>query len=179
MIGENPELNTETFTFDAFLKYRKSQVSAFALELRYVAALIAAVTLILNATNWDDDEENNILTRYLYRLAVRTKLEMTFWFDPQSVTDIIKSPIPAWRLVTDFQQALTNFWGETAEAVGLVPENNRDQTPYLYYTFKKMPFGNQVGSLVGFFPTHKGESSTVTKILEASRIFEEVPGYKK
>lgn len=165
MLLENPELDRNTFTFEGFVEFRKNQIRAAATEVRYVMMTYGIFMLIAQATDWDDDDNTNILTRYIYQLAQRSNLELTFWFSPQSVTDILKSPLPVIRLVTDTQKAINNFFQEGAEAVGLLPVNRRDKTPMFYYTMKRLPVLNQILNLTGYFPSYNGKEGTLSKIV--------------
>lgn len=165
-LNEHPELDKDVFTPEAFKEFRQRQIRSAATEVRYYAMSIALIALIKNATDWDEEDNNNVLTSLLYRLALRTNLELSFWFDPQSVTDIIKSPIPLWRLITDTQKITKNFFQEESESIGLIPVNKRDKTPMGYYTMKRLPILNQILSIIGYFPGYTEEESTISRIFE-------------
>ena len=104
------------------------------------------------------------------------RLKISFFFDTQSVTDIVKSPIMVWNILTDFGKVLDNGIIESLKAVGGIPYNARDKTHFFYYTFKNIPVINQILSFNGFFPVHKEPRGPLVQFLEASDFFMGVEG---
>lgn len=170
IVAENPEIDTKIFTYEAFMKFKHMQLRAAATELRYLTMATMLFTMIRMMTNWDDEEDNNILTRTLYQIARRTRLELSFWYSPQSVGDIIRSPVPMWKLVNQFGKAWKNFLIEGSELAGISSPNNRDRTPFGYFLLKNTPYINQALKLAGYFPSYKEEKSAIEKIIGENNI---------
>lgn len=158
LLEANPELDPKIFTLEKFIEFRSKQFRAMATELRYLMGLSWLLLGAMSALGWDDEDEN-LLTYNMYKLARRASLELSFFFSIDSVNEIVSSPLPVMKLLTDFQSMAGNFMVESAELIGLSPENRRDRTPFGYYTLKTLPGINQVLSMGAYFNQNQSKST--------------------
>lgn len=153
---ENPGLE---ITLEEFIELRKSKLQGTAAELRIYMLMGLAVSL-LAYLGFDDDDENNVLVRNLYKAWERSFLEVSFFFDPDSVTSIVSSPLPLWRLTND----VSTLWKNTAdESLDLLfgEDSARDRSPKLHYLSKQIPILNQILEIMGYYDKNNVKSKGV------------------
>ena len=153
---ENPGLE---ITLEEFIELRKSKLQGTAAELR-IYMLMGLSLSLLAYLGFDDDDENNVLVRNLYKAWERSFLEVSFFFDPDSVTSIISSPLPLWRLTND----VSTLWKNTAdESLDLLfgEDSARDKSPKLHYLSKQIPILNQILEIMGYYDRNNVKSKGV------------------
>lgn len=101
-------------------------------------------------------------------------MELNFFWSPGTAMDIIRQPVAMVSIVKDLYKAIGNFYEEGVESIGLVKENQRDRSPYFYYTAKQVPVLNQILMLAMVFPRYKDNDNTIVKLLEEWGIFENI-----
>lgn len=162
----NPHLR-DRFTKEDFMQLMEDKMRGAIIEARTAAAL-GALTLFLSAgLDWDDPDENNIITRNMFLMLKRTSLELSFTYDPSSVVELAKFPFPVMSLIKNIQQIIDNTTDETRDL--LLGENSkRDSTPLLYYTSKQIPLLNQIMNVAGLFnpSIYETEESVTEQIIE-------------
>ena len=148
----NPERLEELYT--DFIDMKRSNIKAFASELRTVILFLTAIMFI--GGDWDDDGKADYREtwagRTLYRLLNRTYLEIGYYADMGEWQSVITAPMPIVRLSVDIYRLIANTKDEFRDE--LLGENApNDPTPWLYYGSDFIfPGANQVG---GFFEVFK------------------------
>lgn len=158
----DPDLDQDE-ALDRFVELRKRQLKAFLTEAQIVFGFLLLVSA-LKSLDWDDEEEVGLLANMSYKMLKRSYLELSFFLSPNSVDQIIKSPVALWSLARQMGRMVSNANQETLELVGILEENRRDKTPLFYHTSKMIPGVNQVLSLLSYFPQTE-ESSILDKVL--------------
>lgn len=170
-LKKNPDLDEKEFTLERFIDFRRRQWRTMARELRYLLGMSTLLLGAMSALGWDDEDEN-LLTYNMYKLAQRASLELSFFFSMDSVNEILKSPLPVMRLTTDFSNMIENFLVESSQAIGITPENTRDKTPFGYYTLKNIPGINQILGMAAYFNQDQSKG-TFEKIFGESTFFQD------
>lgn len=153
---ENPGIE---ITLEEFIELRKSKLQGTAAELR-IYMLMGLTLTLLAYLGFDDDDENNVLVRNLYKAWRRSFLEVSFFFDTESVTSIVSSPLPLWRLTND----VSTLWKNTAdESLDLLfgEDSARDRSPKLHYLSKQIPILNQILEIMGYYDKNNVKSKGV------------------
>ena len=82
-----------------------------------------------------------------FRVTQRGLLELSFFFDPESATTILKTPLPSLRFFVNLQKTLTNTVDETRDVI-FGEDATREKTPRWYFLSKTIPV---VSAGVDFF----------------------------
>lgn len=137
--------------FSDYLNARKQQVKSAIVEMRMITSL-ALIMMLMNMPDEDDKKFYTTwpLTRQLMRVLERWFNEMTFFANPVSVEEIIKSPIPAMRILVDIVDLLTNTVDEAGDAI-FGEDNPRDKTGVGSKTKRLFPFASYSVDLVSDF----------------------------
>jgi len=160
----NPQLRGR-FTKQDFIQLMEDKMRGAIIEARMAAALGALVLFLSAGLNWDDPDENNIITRNLFLMLKRTSLELSFPYSPGSAVELAKFPFPVMSLIKNMDQIYNNTIDETRDLV-LGENSKRDTTPMLYYTSKQIPLLNQVMNVAGLFnPSIYETEETITEQL--------------
>lgn len=97
---------------------------------------------------WDDDDKLNAAQRYTLLLLNRANNELTFYINPKSATDLLKSPIPLISTLTDIQSFGSHFSKETFnQAQQLVTgdeEEDLKRAKPVKYLFKLFPITKEM-----------------------------------
>lgn len=127
-----------------YLDLRERTIRAGIHEIKVITGIFLAMMLMKG--DWDDDGEEwykrNVATRQAYKYISRVYLEMSFFTNPSSVKDILKSPVPIINVGTDMLGFIENTWDEATDRIfGLEgePGDARDRTPALHYAKKQVP----------------------------------------
>lgn len=163
---DNPHLKN-SFTKEDFIKLAEDKLRATIVEARIAAALGALLLFLTAGLDWDDPDENNILTRNIFLMLKRTTLELSFTYSSSSVLDIVKSPFAVFTLAKDLTKIKNNTIDEAVDIV-FGENQNRDSTPIMYYTIKQVPVLNQILNLAGVFnpSIYETEKTTGERIIE-------------
>jgi hypothetical protein len=153
-IMENPE---STLTMEEFVELRKSKLKGMAKELQIYLGFVLLV-LGGKAMLPEDDETAasralKIIAQNSFRMTQRGLLEISFFFDPNSVTAILKSPLPSIRIFTDLTKMLSNTFDETRDVI-FGEESVQDKAGKLYYFSKIVPIGSSAVDFFDIFDTY-------------------------
>jgi len=148
-LDQNPTMEGKV-TLEEYIEFRKARLAGMAMELRILMSIFALV-MASKAMIPDDDDDSTpfkkLIARNVYRTLNRGMLEISFFFSPTSVSQIIKSPVPAFTIFKDIKNLADNTADEWRDIIN--GENApRDNTPAGYYTLKMIP---GVSSAVDFF----------------------------
>ena len=161
--GKSPE-EAAALEQELFLQYqlaRNGQIKAFIVEARTITAILLLAMLLGSEWADDDDDEDGVhkkAIRYLDRLYD----EMSFFYNPFSVTSILKSPIPLITSITSVLLMTTNFTDEILDYMfgemqtkgknkGRYEREKNDQTPPFHYFSRLFPIlGNLLDELEDF-----------------------------
>jgi hypothetical protein len=158
-LAENPEIDSSKFTLDDYIEVRRGQLRAAAAEIRLYAAFLAAIAVL--AGDWDDDDKPDYkkywFTRKFISLMDRTQLELGFFLNPSNVTELIKSPVPIWGLITDTKKLLENTLDETKDTF-FGEDSAQDKSPIGYRVARMIPL---VKPTVDFFEVFEDSGDDV------------------
>lgn len=132
---------TTTLTMEEFAQLRLDKLKGMARELQIYLAMMLMVAGG-KAFIPEKDEEKltkamRLLAQNSYRVTQRGYLELSFFFDPNSITTILKSPLPSLRLFTNIYKMIGNTFDESFDVV--FGDEVFDRTPRLYYFSKITP----------------------------------------
>lgn len=151
----NPE-EAKGLTIEDFVELRTAKLKGMAAELR-MYFLMAMLMLLAKAMIPDDDKDSieRFWARNAYLAANRGFLELSFFLQPSSVRQILKSPIPSMQLIWDGEALLRNTFSETYEAVsGDIKKN--DKSPWTYYFVTRFtPLGKPVADVFDVYDAFK------------------------
>lgn len=155
-IKENPEMD---LTLEQFLEMRRRKLKSLGHETGSVLYL-SILSGMLIGLGWNDPEDENFVQsmfkRTTYQGMRRTYLELSFFYSPQSIDEIISSPVPLWRLVRQTQR---NLQRETESLYNIANGIKNDRrSPLGSPTSRQIPYLNQVLSFGGFYETRKESS---------------------
>ena len=88
--------------------------SALKEVLMMASMTILAYTLTMA---WDDDDKLNAAQKYTLLLLNRANNELTFYINPKSATELLKSPFPVISTLTDLQSFASHLNKETFNQV--------------------------------------------------------------
>ena len=139
--------------YSDFIEMKRSNIKAFASELRTVLLFLMSIAFI--GGDFDDDGKADYRDtwagRTLYRLLNRTYLEVGYYADLGEMQNVLTAPMPIIRFGVDLYRVVANTHDEFRDA--LFGENAaNDPTPWFYYGSDWLPGFNQVG---GFFEVFK------------------------
>ena len=146
---ENPDA---TLTLDEYIELRKAKLKGMAMEMRIYLVFLALLSLMVSGGG-DDKEpfyKRTWSTRQLYSLFVRGEREIAFFFNPNTVRDIIRSPLSVFSVVKDLQNFINNTVDESID-LATDRKDTRDKTPQLYYLSKLVPIVNPVATMSEVF----------------------------
>ena len=146
---ENPET---TLTMEEFVELRTAKLRGMAAELRIYLSFMALVFAGKAMLPEEDDESGiraalNLIAQNSFRVTQRGLLEISFFFDPESVTTILKSPAPSFNFFVNLAKMIDNTVDETRDII-VGEDSPYDRTPGAYYFSKIVPIGS---SAVDFF----------------------------
>ena len=98
----NPEVQ-----FPEFKKLYIQNLNSFGAEAAIMASVMALI-LSLKADD-DDDKQQSIAKKIMLRSLTRTSDEISFWYNPTSFLNILKSPIPIIGFVNDVVGMMKNY----------------------------------------------------------------------
>ena len=142
-------------TFQEYLETRKGQIRGAAAELR--AVLMLALSLLALGMKGDDDERmytKTWLTRKMYASLSRTAMELGFLSNPNEMISFIRSPIPMAGIVVDTLKVVNNTGDEVMDAIS-GREDNRDKTPWGYYSLPFFPGYKQLSRFIEVYEQDK------------------------
>ena len=142
---------------EEFVELRKAKLKGMAKELQIYLGFLMLV--FAGKAMLPEDEESvanqvvKLIAQNSFRMTQRGLLEISFFFDPNSVATILKSPIPSIRFFTDFARMLGNTWDETWDVL-IGEESKHDKTGKLYYFSKIVPISSSAVDFFDIFDTY-------------------------
>lgn len=158
---ENPNYYGKV-TLEELIAIKEAKLRSLIQELRVYLAIALLVQLI-GGLDWDDEETGNILTWSGDQVIRRALLEISFWYSPNSATQIVRSPLPLSGIFVDLFKLMDNTVVEGSRFITGY-ENPYDKTPLGYYTLKATPVANQVGELTGFLNRYNRPKTLLEQI---------------
>jgi len=142
-------------TESEFIDLTRNNIKNQIVDVMCLAILISLVAG-LKAIPPDDEESDEVKNQYrfLVRMLDKFKDELTYFYDPRSLTGIISKGIfPSLTLLENVEKAMTNWmkynWGII---IGKEDEDMKN-VHYIKYLMKTFPFTNQmIGYLPLFYP---------------------------
>lgn len=136
-IEKNPQLANKMDIND-YMELRERTIREAIAELRTLTGLM--LLLFAAKIDWDDDGKEfyktNSATKHSYRLVRRMYLELSFFSNPMSFTEITRNPVPIVSIGTDLIKSMNNGFDETMD---ILLDNERDNTPYGHHLKKFTP----------------------------------------
>jgi hypothetical protein len=145
-MDENRQLSREDFTIDDFVELRLQKLRGMAAELRIYMSFLFLV-FAGKAMIPEEEEEGEMspmaeiardLATNAFRVTQRGLLELSFFFNPESIVTILKSPAPSMRTFTDLYRFLENTIDETRDVI-FGEDSIQDKSPRGYYFSKLVP----------------------------------------
>ena len=132
-LAKNPLLKISE---EEFTEMHIENIKAMMEELRILLAFVASIAAI--SYSFDDDEKKTAYSKKVLQLANRAFNEVSFFLLPTSFTEIVKSPIPAIRMVLNTGSLLNHLF--TLEIPGQLLQDEElmkkgQPVKYLYRTF--------------------------------------------
>ncbi|MCK5644048.1 MAG: hypothetical protein KAJ19_24835 [Gammaproteobacteria bacterium] len=146
------EANPDTsLTMEEFVELRVAKLQGMAKELQIFLSF-SLIVFAGKAMLPDEDEEaltkvSRLMAQNSFRVTQRGLLELSFFFDPESATTILKTPLPSLRFFVNLQKTLTNTVDETRDVI-FGEDATREKTPRWYFLSKTIPV---VSAGVDFF----------------------------
>lgn len=121
-----------------YMDLRERTIREAIAEMRTLTGMM--LLLMAAKADWDDDGEEDYkksaATKHTFRLVRRMYLELSFFSNPMSFTEITRNPIPIVSIGTDLIKSFNNGFDETLD---IVMDNERDKTGYLHHLKKLSP----------------------------------------
>lgn len=149
-------IDPELMSLDEFIELRTGKLRAFGAELMMYFTFMMLAALAKGLMDDDDkDKMQDLLSQNSYMLLNRGFLELSFFFDLNTVKQLSENPFPVMKFFTnDIRLATSNFFDELGDDIQGV-NNKRDKTPYMYYTMNNVtPFNSWV-KFFDFWGTYK------------------------
>lgn len=139
-LKKNPTLKGK-ISKPEYVELRERTIREGLAEMR----MIFAISLLLLAAkmDWDDDGVQNYketaLTKQLYKLTRRSYLELSFFSDPRSITELVRNPVPIITLGADAIKFISNTGDEFYDIITGLEGVERDETPIGHYSKRFVP----------------------------------------
>jgi hypothetical protein len=127
---ENPD---SELTLEQYTRVMQGQNKAMMVELRMIMSMVVLM-LGLGAA---DDDEYPMLAK-VKKLTDRVYAELSFFMNPLSMVQVIKSPIALLGFLSELMNLMENTVDEIRDGI-LGEESSRDKTPNFYYTSRQIP----------------------------------------
>ncbi len=136
----------QAMKFEDYIKYKRGQIRATAIEIRTMLALVGMVMAF--RVDWDDDGQadwrKNYGTRTLFRILNRTRREVGFLINFEEWRHtIFRAPIPIMSLAFDTPNALWSAMEGVGQFVGGEEPDPRARSKF-YPLFRMMPFNKLI-----------------------------------
>ena len=150
---DNPDI--QAMSMPEFVDMRRRQIRAAASELRGI--LMLAASLLILGMKGDDDERlytKTWLTRKVYASLSRTAMELGFLYNPNEFVGFARNPVPMSGIVIDALKAVNNTQDEFMDLI-TGRKDNRDKTPWGYYSMPFFPGYKQMSRLIEVYEQNK------------------------
>lgn len=148
-LADNPNIKKSEFTLEDFMDLRVAKLKGLAQELSMLLSFFGLVMLLKSSVPEDDGDNriSRVVMKNLYKSVNRGLLEISFWFDPESVSSFISSPVPAFRTITNLRKLLANTLDVTFDAFleeghpkrAILKKSQKDKKPLFYYSSNAIP----------------------------------------
>lgn len=142
---------TETEFMDLVRANVKNQI----MDIMVMLSMVAMVAILKAVAPDDDDEDAAIKNQYrlLVRMMDKFKSELSYFYDPTSLTSLVSTGIfPSISIIDNFKKFFTNFMKENW-AIATGNEDLQENTKVIKYLMKSFPLANQVqGYMPMFYP---------------------------
>jgi len=133
-LAENPQYKGK-LEIEDYISLRERSISESLHELRVITGL--AILIMAAGFDWDDDGEKdykkNKVTRELYKFTRRTYLELSFFSNPASVTQLVQNPFPVISVGVNLVNIMRNTGDEALDILTGHESTEVDKTPRWHY----------------------------------------------
>ena len=140
----NPHLSGK-IDINEYLSLRERSIREALFEMRILTGL--TLLIMAAAYDWDDDGEKdykkNKVTREMYKFVKRTYLELSFFSNPASVTELVRNPLPIISVGVNMFNIVKNTGDEAFDILTGVEGVEIDKTPRGHY-IKKASIGKPI-----------------------------------
>ena len=150
---ENDTGKTLNMTEAEFLDLVRKNIKSQAIDLTIMLSLVGLV-LALKAYSPPDDEDPAVKSQYRFmvRAIDKFKDELSYFYNPSSVTGLLSMGFPVMTLVNNIEKGFTHFFIENW-AIATGNEKLKKSNQVIKYWMKTFPIANQmVGYLPMFYP---------------------------
>lgn len=137
-LEKKQELNND---FNKFLELKKQNLQATMFEVQMIASFMLLILVV--KPFGDDDDKDLAATKYLAKVANRALSELTFFVNPASTSQILRSPVPIMGMTNDLMHLVTNTGGEIKGYI-LDDKKIRKKNKPTKYLFKTFPFTSEI-----------------------------------
>lgn len=133
-------------TEQEFVELHMQNVRSTVMELQLLATFAVLLASLKGFGDDDDEWKKDPMRRFVVKLINRNMDEVSFWFNPDSASSILKKPIP----IVSFASDITNFTGSLfSQSYGFVTQNEElmDKSKPKRYFNKLFPISNSLESL--------------------------------
>ena len=155
--SRNPNLSVAELKekmLDEFMELREAKMKALVVEIQFLLLLGLMMVGLSSLGPDDEDGIGDFASRNLSLALTRGYLELSFFYNPESATTILSSPIPAMRTLKDISKIIDNGVQETTDYIKGV-DNARDKTPMGYYSIQQLPFIGVLNKSIDPFRTYE------------------------
>lgn len=146
-------------SFEDFKALREAKLRAMAMELRIFLTLLL---MVLGARMLIPDDKDDPIRKsalVAYRMVNRTLLEVSFFLDPRSLSQVATNAIPQIRLMTDVYKLVKNTFKVGSDMItGYEPKKSEKTRRPLYYTSKMFPIVASGVDFVDAFDSYNPDS---------------------
>lgn len=139
----------QEYTYEEFLDYYNGQIKAGVAELSILLTMI--LLGMLAGGDWDDDGKKDyqqyLALNWTYRTINRVKRELGFFYGSEGFDILFQTSFPVTSIALDGKKAIINFFDEAYDDITGV-ENKRDESGYLHFTSRQIPFVYPVKKLL-------------------------------
>lgn len=161
---ENPDSN---LTIDEYIELRKAKLKGMAKELQIYFCFMLMVFLARAAVPDDEEEDTfagraaKLIAENAFRVTQRGLFEISFFFDPGTVTQLVKYPLPPIRTFENVAKLIDNTVDETMDVIygedrieHGKEKAEHDKSPKLYYFSKIVPVSSSIVDFFDIFDTY-------------------------
>jgi len=150
-------------TKEQFIELQRAKLNSFLAEARVYLSFFVMVQL-LGGLEWDDEDEGNIFSYNSHEIMRRALLEVSFFWSPNSVDEIVKSPLPMWGMLQSVKRITDSaFVTGVRKAKGTLDEDEKGPG---YYTLRLTPGINQVLNVFGYFDKNAPQRSIIERAFD-------------
>ena len=151
-------LTADELSLKDFMELRRAKLRSMAAELRIYFSFMLLIFGTRAMLPDDEDDPMYKMAIIGYRMLNRGYLEVSFFLDPRSVTQVSYS-LPQLRLFTDIYKLVANTVEEAGYLVtGYKPTKAEDRARVGYYSSKMVPVFNKFYDFIDYWNTYNPDS---------------------